>query len=79
MKNKTKVENQKLFSDFTNQSWFREGDNIKVGKDFSKIMSGESQTLEVKEILEGEQYQTWKIVITKDDKIHLLKTSRELK
>ena len=80
MKKTTKTENQKTFSDLTNQSWFRDGNNIiKVGKDFSKIMSGDYLTLEVKETLIGEHFQTWKIVITNDDKINLLKTSRELK
>lgn len=76
---KTKNENLKTFSDLTNKSWFTDGQNIKVGDDFSKIMSGEFLTLEVKEILVGENYQTWKVVITNDDKICLLKTSRELK
>jgi hypothetical protein len=73
-------ENVKTFSDFTVKSWFIDKDNnIKVGDNFSKINDGESQTLEVKEILHGNPYTTWKIVITKDDKIYLLKTSRELK
>ena len=76
---KKKVENVKTFSDLTNKSWFMDGDNIKVGETFPKILAGECQTLEVKEILFGEQYQTWKIVVDKADKTHLLKTSRELK
>ena len=74
-----KIENEKTFSDLTIKSWFRDGDNIKVGDSFPKIMAGEFQNLEVKEVLFGNPYQTWKIVITKDDKIHLLKSSRELK
>jgi hypothetical protein len=76
---KTKIENQKTFSDLTNKSWFFDEENIKVGDNFPKIMSGESLTLEVKEILEGNPFHTWKIVITTDEKIYLLKTSRELK
>jgi hypothetical protein len=76
---KKKVENENTFSDLNNKSWFRDGDNIKVGDSFQKIMSGDSLTLEVKEILTGNSYQTFTIVITKDEKITLLKSSRELK
>ena len=71
--NKKKIENEETFSDLTNKSWFRDGDS------FPKIMAGDFQDLNVKEVLFGNPYQTWKIVITKDDKIHLLKSSRELK
>ena len=74
-----KNEDGKTFSDLSDKSWFKEGDNIKIGDSFQKIMAGESTLLEVKEIYNGVEYQTWKIVITKDDKIYLLKTSRELK
>jgi len=77
--NKKKIENQKTFSDLNNKSWFRDGDNIKVGENFSKIHSGEFDTLEIKEIFVGNPVQTFTIIITKDDKIHLLKSSRELK
>ena len=76
---KPKNENQKTFSDLTTKSWFTDGQSIKIGDDFSKIMSGEFLTLEVKETLIGEQVNTWKIVITTDDKTYLLKSSRELK
>ena len=76
---KKKIVNGKTFSDLTNKSWFKDGDNIKVGDSFSKMLAGESKLLEVKEVLYGEQFQTWIIVITKDEKIYLLKTSRELK
>jgi predicted Ser/Thr protein kinase len=72
-------ENVKTFFDFTVKSWFMDGENIKTGDNISKIMSGDFQTLEVKEIFHGDIYKTWKIVITKDDKIYLLKTSKELK
>ena len=70
---KAKTVNGKTFSDLTNKSWFKDGDNIKVGDSFQKIMAGESTILEVKEIYHGVEYQTWQIVITKDEKIHLLK------
>jgi predicted Ser/Thr protein kinase len=76
---KTTSEEVKTFFDFTVKSWFMDGDNIKTGDNISKIMSGDFQTLEVKEIFHGDIYKTWKIIITKDDKIYLLKTSKELK
>ena len=76
---KKKIVSGKTFSDLTNKSWFKEGDNIKVGDNFSKLLANESLLLEVKDIFNGEQAQTWQIVITKDDKIYLLKTTRELK
>jgi len=78
-KKKTVNENEKTFSDLTNLVWFRDGDDVKVGENLPKIMKGEIHTLDVKEILSGSQYQTWKIVIDKNDKIYLLKSSRELK
>jgi len=77
--NKKKIENQKTFSDLNNKSWFRDGDNIKVGDNFGKIMAGDFEILEVKEFLIGSPVQTFTIIITKDEKIHLLKSSRELK
>jgi hypothetical protein len=76
---KVKNENQKTFSDFNTKSWFKDGDNIKVGDNFGKIMAGEFTILEPKEILFGNPSQTFTIVITKDDKVNLLKSSRELK
>ncbi|MCL2293526.1 MAG: hypothetical protein FWC36_01465 [Spirochaetes bacterium] len=76
---KTKNENQKTFSDLTNKSWFQDGNTIKVGDSFQKIISSEFQLLDVKEVLVGDPFSTWKIIITTDDKIHLLKSSRELK
>jgi hypothetical protein len=78
-KKKTVNENERSFSDLTNKSWFMDGENIRIGENLSKIMTGESVSLIVKEILPGNPYQTWKIVIDKNDKIHLLKSSRELK
>jgi hypothetical protein len=76
---KTTNEEVKTFFDFTVKLWFMEGQNIKAGDNFSQIASGDFETLEVKEIYHGDIYKTWKIVITKDDKIYLLKTSKELK
>ena len=76
---KKKIENEKTFLDLTNKSWFKDGENIKVGDNFPKIISGESQSLEVREVLFGNPFQTWIIVIDKEDKIYLLKSSRELK
>jgi hypothetical protein len=78
MKKKIQNENGKTFSDFSNKSWFKDGDNIKVGDNFSEIIAGQFQELDVKEILYGKEFQTWFIVITKDEKINLLKSSREL-
>ena len=46
---KKKIENEKTFLDLTNKSWFKDGENIKVGDNFPKIISGESQSLEVRE------------------------------
>jgi hypothetical protein len=76
---KSTNENEKTFFDVTVKSWFMDGENIKVGDNIQKIMSNDFQTLEVKELLNGDVYKTWKFVITKDDKIYLFKTSRELK
>ena len=79
-KAKEQNENIKTFSDFQVKSWFLdENKNIKVGDNISKIMSGDCLTLEVKEVLHGDPYKTFRIVIDKDDKVYLLKTSRELK
>ena len=79
-KAKEQNENIKTFSDFQVKSWFLdENKNIKVGDNISKIMSGDCLTLEVKEILHGDPYKTFRIVIDNNDKVYLLKTSRELK
>jgi hypothetical protein len=42
-------------------------------------MAGECETLEVKEMLYGDPWNTWRILITPDSALHLLKTSRELR
>jgi hypothetical protein len=72
-------ENQKTFFDLTTKSWFLEGQKIKIGNNLTEIMSGKVQVLEVKELLFGDVYKTWKIVIDKEDKIYLLKSCRQLK
>ena len=79
MKKKQIIDNLKTFSDFTQKSWITENDKIKVGDTPLEIMSGKFQIIEVKEILFGDTFQTWKIVIDMDDKTYLLKSSRELK
>jgi hypothetical protein len=74
------TENQKkTFSDLTNKSWFTEGEKIKVGENLPELLSGKGKILEVKEILIGDVFKSWKIVIDTEEKIHLLKSSRELK
>jgi hypothetical protein len=74
-------ENEKTFSDFSNKSWFTEADgrSIKAADNISKILAGDCETIEVKELLHGEPARTWKIIIAADDKTYLLKTSRELR
>lgn len=76
---KNRDENVKTFFDWTHKSWLREENKIKVGDTALKIMGGGGDTLEVKEILYGDQYKTWVLVIDTADKTYLLKTSRELK
>ena len=78
-KKKEEPVEEKTFSDLTNKSWFRDGSIITIGDSFSKITSGDSQTLEIKDFLSSEEIITWKILVTVDEKIHLLKSSRELK
>jgi hypothetical protein len=74
------TENQKkTFLVLTDKLWFTDGQKIKVGESMSGIMSGEVKIIDIKEILAGENYNTWKIIVDKEDKIYLLKTSRELK
>ena len=76
---KTTDENQKTFFDLTRKLWFIDDKKIRVGENMSELLSGKSQFLDVKEVLTGDPIQTWKIVITTDDKIHILKSSREIK
>jgi hypothetical protein len=73
-------EDRKTFEDKTFNSWFVDDDgNIKVGQSLVKIMKGECDTLEVKETYYGGTSNTWRIIITKDEKMVLLKSSKELK
>ena len=79
MKNKQPNENQKVFFDFTQKTWITDGQKIKIGENPLDIISGKTKTLDVKEILFGDTFQTWKIVIDREDKTYLLKSSKELK
>jgi hypothetical protein len=81
MKKKVDGENVKKFSDFSNQSWIIETDGkiINVADSALKLMKGEGDKIEVKDILHGDPWQTWRLVIDNNDKLYLLKTSRELK
>jgi hypothetical protein len=77
---KTTEENVKMFSDLQPKSWFLDKEkNIKVVDNISDIESGNYLTLQVKELLHGEPYKTFIIVITTDEKVYLLKSSKELK
>jgi len=76
---KGKDENKNYYRDFTNKAWFTEGKQIKVGENIAKIMAGEFEVLNVKAIYESDTFKTWKIAITEDNQINLLKTSNELK
>jgi len=76
---KVKDETKKTYRDFSNKAWFTDGQQIKVGENIANILAGEFQTLNVKELYESDTFKTWKIVITEDNQICLLKTSNELK
>jgi hypothetical protein len=78
---KKEVETErKTFVDRTFSSWFLEDDEtMRVGKTLAEIMKGECETLEVRDIFYGDPSNTWRIIITTDDQIHLLKSSRQLK
>ena len=77
----TADENVKKFKDLTNKSWLTEtdGKSVKVGDSAGKIMAGECETLAIRETLYGDPINSWRIIITIDGNIILLKTSRELK
>jgi hypothetical protein len=73
-------ENVKTFSDFSNKSWLVDNDGtIKIADTVQKIINGGSETLQVKDILHGNPYQTFQLVFTTEGGVYLLKTSRELK
>jgi hypothetical protein len=74
-----KDENVKTFFDWANKSWVIEDKTIRAGDTALNVMKGECATIEVKDILYGDQYKTWILVIDNADKIYLLKTSKELK
>jgi len=79
-KKKPTDENVRHFKDFTNRSWLTEtdGKKIKIGDSAAKIMAGDCETVEIREMLYGDP-NTWRIVLTADGNVLLLKTSRELK
>jgi hypothetical protein len=76
---KKKPENVNTFSDWANRSWIIEDKTIKTGDTALKVMKGECETIQIKDILYGDQYRTWILVIDTSEKIYLLKTSKELK
>jgi len=73
------TESQKTFLILTDKMWFTDKNKIKVGNSMSGILSGETTVIDTKEIFVGENYKTWTIVIDTEDKMYLLKTSKELK
>jgi hypothetical protein len=80
MAKKAVVEEEvKTFDDLTFKSWVIDDGVLKYGESGSKMFHGELETLEIKDIYYGEPSNTWRIVITKDDKIILLKSAREVK
>jgi hypothetical protein len=72
-------EDVKTFDDFSNQYWYNDGEKIMVGNDFKAIVAGDCQTLIPKEIIYGAPAKTWRLIVTVDDKLHLIKTSKQLK
>jgi hypothetical protein len=74
-------ENAKKFQDATHKARLTEtdGKRIKAGGNAAKIMAGECDTLEIKEMFHGDPWNTWRILVTADNGLFLLKTSRELK
>ena len=70
---------RKTFTDWTSKVWFQDEDDgtIKVGESMAMIMKGDCDLLEVREIHYGEPSNTWRIVITTDDRIHLLKSAKQ--
>jgi len=78
-KDNAKDENVKKFKDYSQKSWLTNGKSIKVGASESEILAGKSENLDVKEMYHGDPANTWRIIITNDGTIILLKTSKELK
>ena len=76
----TVEENRKTFEDRTFSNWITDDDgNVKVGESLKKILKGDCENLSVKEIIYGEPSNTWRIIITNDERTILLKSSREMK
>ena len=74
-------ENVRKFKDMTHRAWVIETDekHVKIGDTTAKIMAGDCETLEIREMLYGEPFNAWRILVTADGTVHLLKSSRELK
>jgi hypothetical protein len=66
------------FHDFTEKAWYMKDGMIKAGDGFSEIMEGQSVAIEVKEVFYGAVVKTWLIVIARDEKVYLFKTSKDL-
>jgi hypothetical protein len=80
MKKSNEGGERKTFADHSQSSWFMEDETkIRIGESLNQIMKGKYETLEIKDIIYGTPARTWRIIITPDDKMHLLKTSKELK
>jgi hypothetical protein len=74
------VKERKTFTDKTFALWFVDDEGkIRIGQSLSKIMKGECETLEAKDIFFGEPSNTWRIVVSVDDRVYLLKSAKELK
>jgi hypothetical protein len=69
------------FKDFGDKTWISEkdGKQIKVGASVAKIIAGESEEIAITELLHGTPWKTWRIALTPENSIILLKTSREVK
>jgi len=73
-------ENRKTFEDKTLNSWYTDDKGkVKIGESLAKIMKGDCETVDVRENYYGEPSNTWRIITTNDNRMILLKSSRELK
>ena len=74
-------ENVRKLKDMTHRAWVTEtdGKHIKIGDTTAKVMAGACETLEIREMLYGEPFNAWRILVTADGNVHLLKFSKELK
>jgi len=80
VKNVEIAEERKTFEDKTFSRWLMDEEGtITVGASTAKIMKGDCETFKAKEIYYGDVSNTWRIIVTTDDRIVLLKSSRDLK